>query len=293
MMKALVDVVIPTFNRASVLEKAIRSVFNQSFQFFRLWIVDDGSTDHTQVVLDKWKHLSQIQVLSLSANNGVSVARNRGIRAGQADWVAFLDSDDEWKPNKLEIQMRWIKQNPHYPLVHTNEIWIRNGRILNQKKKHQKKGGRIFKESLSLCCMSPSSVLIQRKVFNKIGFFREDFPVCEDYEMWLRITSHWEVGFIEQPLIIKHGGHVDQLSRKYKAMDEWRVRAMADHLYSNKIHKEERKELIQVLLKKCQILLNGYKKYNNFTNQKEIQIIYEKTLKIYQSTKSTKNLVSL
>jgi len=273
----MVDIIIPTFNRCSVLDRAIKSVFHQTFKNYILWVVDDGSTDNTLSILQKWQSIfppSSMRVIHLPKRRGVSVARNKGIQAGKAYWLAFLDSDDEWKSDKLSTQMQWIKNNPSHYLVHTDEIWIRNGTKLNPKKKHKKKGGRVFIDNLELCRISPSSVIINRSFFNKIGLFKENFLVCEDYELWLRVCSRIEVGFIKTPLLIKYGGHADQLSKKYKAMDEWRVRAMATHLNNPYLTKEEKKQLIFVLQKKCSILLNGYKKHNNYKNMEEIKSIY-------------------
>ncbi|MDE0119077.1 MAG: glycosyltransferase family 2 protein [Bdellovibrionales bacterium] len=322
--KNLVDIIIPTFNRSSTLDRAIQSVFNQEFKEYILWVVDDGSTDNSLMVLKKWQPLfpaQKMQIIQLHKNKGVSIARNTGIRAGKAPWLAFLDSDDEWMEQKLQQQIKWTTEHPQYPLIHTEELWIRKTtpnlyrnksfqnfsflykkkeptekpipyesgegaagikidlyKRVNQKKKHQKKGGRVFIDNLDMCRISPSSVIVKRAFLNKIGLFREDFPVCEDYELWLRVSSQTEVGFIKKPLIIKYGGHSNQLSQKYKAMDEWRVRAMASHLDNPSISKEEKQKLIDILNKKCQILLNGYKKHNNYKNTEEIKQIYNLTI---------------
>ena len=274
----IVDIIIPTFNRSSTLDRAIQSIFHQEFKEYILWVVDDGSTDNTPLLLKKWQSLfpsGKMKIISLYENKGVSSARNSGIKAGQAPWIAFLDSDDEWQKNKLLQQIEWSKKHPQYPLIHTEEIWIRNGKRVNPKKKHKKRGGRIFSHSLHLCCISPSSVIIQRDFLHKVGLFREDFPVCEDYELWLRITSQVEVGFINTPLVIKYGGHLDQLSKKYKAMDEWRIRALKKYFNDPFLTEEEKQQLIHVLIQKCEILLNGYKKHKNYKNQKEIEEIYK------------------
>ena len=286
--KTIVDIIIPVFNRASYLDRSIQSIFNQQFKKYTLWVVDDGSTDSTPKILKNWQKvfpINQMKVITLSKNYGVSTARNQGIQAGKAPWLAFLDSDDEWKKEKLFQQIEWINKHPQYPLIHTEEIWIRNGKRVNPKKKHQKRGGRIFIHNLELCRISPSSTMIQRSFLNQIGVFREDFPVCEDYELWLRACSQTEVGFINAPLIIKYGGHSDQLSKKYKAMDEWRVRALSSHLNNLLISKKEKKELVNILNKKCRILLNGYKKHNNYKNQKEIEKIYTITQSYIKNNK--------
>ena len=278
--KPQVDIIIPTFNRSSILDRAIQSVLNQQFKQYILWVVDDGSTDDTPLILKKWQSLfpaQKMRIITLPDNKGVSSARNAGIQMGQAPWLAFLDSDDEWMKEKLSQQMKWAIEHPEHPLIHTEELWIRKGKRVNPKKKHQKKGGRVFINNLDMCRISPSSVMIKREYLNKVGLFREDFPVCEDYELWLRITSQTEVGFVTTPLIIKYGGHPDQLSQKYKVMDEWRVRALTSHLNSSFISKEEKQKLTYILNQKCRILLKGYQKYNNYKNEAEIRKIYNLT----------------
>ena len=217
---------------------------------------------------------NQIQILRWESNKGVSYARNQGLKQGQADWIAFLDSDDEWLPHKLEKQMEYAKKNPQCSFIHCNELWFKNGKAFNQKKKHKKQGGRIFIPSVRLCCVSPSAVLIKRNLFKKLGLFREDFPVCEDYELWLRITSRYNVGFLDESLLIKHGGHKDQLSKKYVAMDFWRVKALSPYLEDKNLSAEERREVKQTLTKKLKILLKGCPKHKNFKIQKEMEKIY-------------------
>ena len=268
-----VDVIIPTYNRKEFLKQAIQSVQRQSYKNWNLFIVDDGSTDGAA----SSSFGKKINVLTLKYNQGVSYARNQGIKQGKADWIAFLDSDDEWLPQKLERQIEYAK-NHQYSLIHCNEVWFKNGKILNQKKKHKKQGGRIFIPSVQLCCISPSAVLIKRSLFKKVGLFREDFPVCEDYELWLRVTSHYNVGFIDEPLLIKRGGHEGQLSKKYFAMDYWRVKALYPYLMDKNLSQEEKEKVRKTLLAKCKILLKGYVKHKNFKDQKEIEKIYKQVL---------------
>ena len=231
--------------------------------------MDDGSIDGTS----EEGYGEKSQVFKLDQNKGVSYARNYGIKQGQAKWIAFLDSDDEWKKSKLEKQLEYADKNLGCSLIHCNEIWIKNGKLFNQKEKHKKRGGRIFIPSVDLCCISPSSVLIKREIFNKIGFFKEDFPVCEDYDFWLRYSSRYSVGFLDEPLIVKYGGHPDQLSAKYFAMDYWRVKALVPFLKDKHLSLEERKKVKQTLIQKTGILLKGYKKHSNFKNYDEIEKI--------------------
>ena len=266
----MVDIVIPFHNRKQLLKRAVLSVEKQTFKDWFLWLVDDGSTDGASEFIKKtFQKQFSFKVISSQKNEGVSAARNKGIRQGKRKWIAFLDSDDEWLPEKLETQINYISKNPSVSFVHSNEIWLKEGKPFPQKKKHKKEGGRIFKQSLPLCCISPSAVLVKRSLLEDTGLFREDFPVCEDYELWLRITSRFSVGFVQKPLIIKHGGHFDQLSQKYKAMDYWRIKALKPFLQNPFITEQEKEEVRKVLIKKCQILLRGYEKHKNFKNRKE------------------------
>ncbi len=267
----MIDIIIPFYNRKNLIQKAIQSVKNQTFQNWILWLIDDGSTDGGLKDLKLEWGSDKIKIISLEKRRGVSFARNKGLELSQREWVAFLDSDDEWHPKKLEKQIKYAYKNPDKPLIHCNEIWIKNGSLLLQKKKHKKEGGRVFIPSTKICCISPSAALIKRSLFKEIGGFNEKFPVCEDYELWLRITSRYEVGFVEEPLVTKYGGHKDQLSKTYPAMDYWRVKALKEFLSNKSLSQEEQTQVKKVLSEKCNILLRGYEKHNNLTHKKEVK----------------------
>ena len=268
-----VSVIIPTYNRSSVLSRAIDSVLRQSFRDFELIVVDDGSTDNTKNLIEQYS--DQITYI-YQDNKGVSAARNLGLKHATGEWVAFLDSDDEWKKKKLEKQIAFIEKNPLFQWSHGNEKWLRNGKHLNQKKIHQKSGGDIFERSLHLCLISPSTVIIKRDLLQRMNGFDPEFIVCEDYDLWLRILKDFPIGFIEDELIIKHGGHDDQLSHKYKAMDYYRVKSI-DQLLP-KLSDDQKESARHVLLKKCEILINGYRKHQNYKDLKEIEEIYSRCL---------------
>jgi len=249
-----VSIIIPAYNRASWLNGAINSVLGQTFKKFELMIVDDGSTDNTREIVtsygDKVKYFFQ-------SNKGPSAARNLGINNAQADLVTFLDSDDRWFKNKLQIQVDLMTKDSSIRICYTDEIWIRSGIRVNQKKIHKKHSGWIFQKCLPLSIISPSSVMIHREVFEKVGLFDENLLVCEDYDLWLRISSHYPITFIDIPLIIKNGGHEDQLSRKVWGMDRFRVKALEKLLQENLLSSEDKKATIDMLHKKCTILANG------------------------------------
>jgi len=189
-----VSVIIPTFNRSKKVVRAVTSVLNQSFRDFEIIVVDDSSTDDTNQALARYA--SSIAYLRRPVNRGVSAARNMGIENSVAPWIAFLDSDDYWLNDKLQTQMDFVDRNPETVACQTEEIWIRKGRRVNPKRKHKKPSGDIFKQSLKLCLVSPSSVILRRPLFEEVGLFDESLPAAEDYDLWLRISSRYPIYLI-------------------------------------------------------------------------------------------------
>jgi len=252
-----VSVVIPTFDRAPVLPRALESVVAQTLSPAEVIVVDDGSTDGTAELVEKrfpgvrWLH---------QENRGVSAARNRGIEASRGEWIALLDSDDEWLPEKLQRQLSALRDHSDLRICHTDEIWIRRGRRVNPRQIHAKHGGWIFQHCLPLCAMSPSSILIHRSVFEEIGLFDEDLPACEDYDLWLRICSRHPVLYLDEPLVVKHGGHEDQLSSRIWGLDRFRVQALEKVIRGGALSQEDRDAAGAVLLEKIEIYLTGARK---------------------------------
>jgi len=259
----MISVIIPTYNRCELLFRAIESVLNQTYGDLELLIIDDGSTDNTHFevshLLREEKKIRYIK----TPNRGVSAARNLGIKISNGKYIAFLDSDDEWLPEKLKAQINYLKEFPHLNLVHGEEIWMRKGKRVNQKNIHRKRGGEIFSQCLDLCAISPSTVLVKKELLNQVGFFREDFPVCEDYDLWLRITSKYPVGFIDKPLIVKYGGHPGQLSAKFFGMDYFRIKSMKTLLSSGELKPAYQKLLLDKFQMKIKILQEGARKHDN------------------------------
>ena len=253
-----VSVIIPTFNRSETILRSIESVKRQTYDNLEIIVVDDGSTDDTQNLLED---LDNIQYI-FQANKGVSCARNLGIEKATGDYIAFLDSDDEWLAQKVELQIAFLENSKAFKWIHTEEIWIRNGVSVNQMKKHKKGGGDQFLPSLNLCLISPSSVLIEKSLLGK-NSFREDFEVCEDYDLWLRLLKDNPIAFIEEPLIKKYGGHEDQLSRKYFGMDLYRVKSLVEIRKSQGLSQVQLQKIKEVITKKSEVLLKGALKHNN------------------------------
>lgn len=252
-----VTVIIPTFNRSPCLPRALDSVLAQTFQPVEVIVVDDGSDDGTAALVKR--SYPQVSYLH-QARRGVSAARNQGIRNSTGTWLAFLDSDDTWLPDKLAIQLEALRRNPDLHICHTDEIWIRRGRRVNPARKHAKRGGWIFRDCLPLCCISPSSVIIHRSVFDQVGLFDESLPVCEDYDLWLRITARFPVLYVAEKLTVKYGGHRDQLSRKYWGMDRFRIRALEKILESGILSAEQEGAARAALGEKLRIYLAGARK---------------------------------
>jgi glycosyltransferase involved in cell wall biosynthesis len=248
-----ISVIVPTHNRAQLLARALQSVVTQATPPMEVIVVDDGSNDGTEEVV--CTRFPQVQYIRQN-NQGVSNTRNRGIEAARGDWLAFLDSDDEWLPQKLASQKEMLAANPQYKICHTDEIWIRNGTRVNAMKKHAKAGGFIFERCLPLCVVSPSSVLIHRSVFDEVGLFNEDLPTCEDYDLWLRICARFPVLYVDRPLIIKYGGHADQLSHRYPAMDRFRIIALENILQEN-LSSQYYRAALNTLITKIDIYLQG------------------------------------
>ncbi len=249
-----VSLIIPTYNRCVSLKRALDSVQQQSILVDEIIVVDDGSTDATEAMLNTY--FPSITYIKQD-NKGVSAARNVGICQAKGEWIAFLDSDDTWLSHKLEAQLSALQQAPSLKICHTEEIWIRHGIRVNAMNKHKKTGGWIFKQCLPLCAMSPSSILIHRNVFNTIGLFDENLPACEDYDLWLRISAQYPVLFLEQPLIYKYGGHQDQLSHKYWGMDRFRIQALDKILQQGQLNEENDLAARLMLIKKARIFQKG------------------------------------
>ena len=269
-----VSIIVPTYNRADRLERALNSIVSQTCQDFELIVVDDGSTDKTYQLM---KSFPKAQYFYIKKNSGVSKARNVGLAFAKGELICFLDSDDLWKEKKIQIQSLWLENNKDSQICYTDEIWVRNGVRVNPMNRHRKYSGDIFRHCLGLCIVSPSSVMIRSELFDEIGNFDESLPACEDYDLWLRIAVKYAFHFIEEPLIVKQGGHADQLSRKYWGMDRFRVAALKKLLDQNSLDQEKLKLTRSALVEKCSVLIQGFEK----RGKKEDEFFYRAIVNKY------------
>ncbi|WP_286817892.1 glycosyltransferase family 2 protein [Desulfobacter sp. UBA2225] len=248
-----ISVIIPTFNRAWTLKRAVDSALAQDYPHREIIVVDDGSTDGTRDLLAGYR--DKIRVL-VQENKGVSAARNLGIQESRGSFIALLDSDDAWETNKLSCQAAFFQSKPGAMICQTEEIWIRNGKRVNPKKKHKKPSGMIFEPSLKLCLVSPSAVMIRKQLFGQKGMFNEGFPVCEDYDLWLRISHDTPIYLIDTPLTVKTGGHGDQLSAAH-SQDKYRIQSIQNLIESNVLSPNQEQAALNVFKEKCRIFANG------------------------------------
>ena len=251
-----VSVVIPTHNRADFVREAVASVLQQDYPDIETIVVDDGSRDSTAAVVSRFG--TAVQYL-WQENRGVSAARNRGVAASTGDLIAFLDSDDLWLPNKVSTQVAYFGAHTDAQACHTDEIWIRHGMRVNERRIHRKQGGWQFLASLPRCLISPSAVMMRRTLWERLGGFDESLPACEDYDLWLRLTAVAPVGFLPERLVIKRGGHADQLSRRTPVLDRYRIKALEKAL-ATPLPPAHRRAVLEQLVVKCRIVTQGARK---------------------------------
>ncbi len=263
----LVSVIIPTFNRWPMVGEAVDSVLAQTVSDYELIVVDDGSTDETPLRLRDYG--ARLTVLTQS-RRGVAAARNEGVRHATGSYLAFLDSDDLWHPRKLRRQLDFMESNPAVEICQTDEIWIRDGVRVNPRNKHRKPSGDIFRASLELCLVSPSAVMMRRELFERARGFDESLPVCEDYDLWLRISKDTQVPLISEDLVTRRGGHADQLSRSTWGFDRFRVTAIANLIEAG-LDAERAGWALEAMAKKVTILAQGFRKRGNEATAREYE----------------------
>ncbi len=252
-----ISCIIPTYNRYEYLKRAIDSIYAGDEIPNEIIIIDDGSNDNTKDITKDYKNI----IYHYIDNSGVSKARNEGIKKARNEWICFLDSDDIWEKEKLKNQIHFHKNNKDILVSQSNEKWIRNNNQVQLPKKYKKYQGNIFKEAIKECIVTMSSLMINKRVFEEIGYFDESLKVCEDYDLTLKIAKKYKFGLIKSNDITKYGGHNNQLSKKYPIMDKYRIQALKKHLDNHEYLEDIKNEII----KKADIICKGAKKRNNIT----------------------------
>jgi glycosyltransferase involved in cell wall biosynthesis len=264
-----ISVIIPTRDRRAMLREALASVAAQrhaGFEVsFEVIVVDDGSTDGT------WEDLSgcdasaydlprpggtELRVVR-TERRGPAAARNRGLAIARGTLIAFLDSDDLWAPAKLARQSRFMRDDPDCAIAQTGEIWMRGGRRVNPGRRHSKRAGDIFIDSLRTCLISPSAAILRRELLDEVGGFDEDMAACEDYDLWLRILARYHAGLLDEPLTIRRAGHPGQLSATVPALDRFRILALMKLLADATLGAGRRAAVAKVMAEKCLVYGQG------------------------------------
>lgn len=276
----MISIVIPVHNRGKLLEEALQSIYAQTHPAaqIEIIIVDDGSTEDLSSI--KQHHPKTIWIHQ--KQRGVSAARNAGIAQACGEWIALLDSDDLWLPEKLQTQWAFHEANPSIAISHTKEQWIRNGKPMDSEKYLTYPNGEFFLDSLQKCCVGPSTVMFKKSLFETAGGFDETLEVCEDYDLWLRIARITPIGLIPYKFTLKRGGHDDQLSTRHWGMDRFRITALQKHLDS-----PHHQAVLEEIIRKCDFLCQGAEKRGNHALLEQYQ--KEKARAVEQLRFTTRN----
>lgn len=280
-MSKLISVVIPTHNRADLLPRAINSVLNQTYIDFEIIVVSDGSTDNTSEIVNGFtKADDRVKFIEYAPAKGGNVARNTGIDAAKGEYIAFLDDDDEWLPEKLQKQIEIVEADEKIGLVYTGVHII----YVNEKVEYNslsKEAGDLSKRILiDNCVGTTSTVLLRKSVLEKSGIFDVELGALQDFDLWIRVCQHSNVGVVSEPMINYYNylgkkqvsavtkKYIDAfayINEKYKAqmrsLDEKELhekQTAEDFLLANKAMRNSKAKLARQYLSK--ILKSGFSK---------------------------------
>ena len=200
-----VSVIIPTYNRSQILKRAVISVLNQSYQDFEVVVVDDASTDETTEVVRKFED-KRIKYIRHKQNRGAPAARNTGLQVSNSEYIAFLDDDDEWLPEKLEIQITAFKAaQPNVGVIYTAFWRVQNGKKkLFPPSKIKHKQGDVYKQLLNGNFIGLPTVIAKKQCFEKVGLFDECFPRLQDWDFLIRCAQQYQFMYIDKPLLTSY-----------------------------------------------------------------------------------------
>lgn len=221
------SVVITTYNRKQFLGLAIDSVLKQSLPVSEILVIDDASTDGTESEFANASFSVPFRFFQNVRNGGVSFSRNFGVSQCKSPWVAFLDCDDVWHPDKWLEQSRILNSEPGLDWIQTQEVWIRDGGVVPVLEAYQKSNSDFFKQAMQTTFVTVSSLVLRKTSFHQLGGFREDLPFLEDYDFGIKLSALLRGGLVEQRLISKFGGHHDQLSSQIRNRDFWKTKILS------------------------------------------------------------------
>ena len=244
-----VAVIIPCYNSARFVGEAIESALAQTYPAVDVIVINDGSTDD---LFDKLVAYRDRIVLINQANRGLAAARNRGLDASNTEFVAFLDADDRWHPDKIARQVAFLQTNPESPLVYTERRWIdEHGQPISPREYFVLVRGRCVAELARHNTIAPSTVLIRRTALGEARFDPSTTP-CEDWDLWLRLSQSSEIGLIEADLT-DYRIHESNMSRNQERMVSATVQVMNNlldrtpSLSVRRIAKRHRRECLLLL----------------------------------------------
>jgi glycosyltransferase involved in cell wall biosynthesis len=275
---ANIAAIIPVKGRPALLKEALDSILSGNILPSSVFVVIDSIGEEREmdsIALEEFflrskKIFSEIHFKKIySANEGPARARNLAAKEAKEEWISFLDSDDLWLPEKLESQISYLKKRPHLHGASGLERWIKNGKVLIQPQKLRPGHGRFIKDSLHRCLVPCSSVIIRRSIFLDEGGFDENFPVCEDYEFWIRFLSRHPLGFIDREIAIKRSGDWSQLSSSH-SLDKYRILALLKSVQNCNFSKEESGEAKKACYEKFSIFESGAKKRGNHNEAEDL-----------------------
>jgi GT2 family glycosyltransferase len=224
----LVSIIIPTHNRAGLVIRAVTSVLEQTSADLECIVVDDASTDGTEAAVSAIGD-ARLRYLKNTANAGAPASRNRGIREARGRYVALLDDDDEWLPEKLDKQLRLFDKTPDcVGLIYSGFYYVsgESGKIISTF--HPAHKGAVYPDLLKGCILGSPTPLIKKECFEQAGGFDESLPGCQDWDMWLRIAKVCDFEFIAEPLA-RHYVHGSQISADLAAKTAARVQLFEKH----------------------------------------------------------------
>lgn len=202
-----VCIILPTYNRAHSIRKSIESILRQTYPYWELLVIDDGSEDHTEEIVDKIVSSdSRVHYYRQSKNRGVAAARNEGIRQAQHEYIAFQDSDDIWKEDKLDKQMRVFDEQPQVGMVYCAYKGVRQDGVTVQVPDSsiaiENLQGNLYRQLLQRNVIGGPTVVMRKECIDKVGAFDETLTCLEDWELFLRIAESYEIGYVKECLLI-------------------------------------------------------------------------------------------